>query len=102
MMTGHWLLRRSQTAADRTWTDVGDAMTWLKTTYESNPPFKRDDGKQAYAALDTKIVYAMDVLPRGVDVTWAHYTESSSLTSFTVVCCPNQFHPEIACPMPPN
>ncbi|MEW2067676.1 hypothetical protein [Streptomyces sp. NPDC007346] len=47
-MTGHWLMRQNQTAVERTWTRVVGAVTWLKSTYEANPPGERDDGGRAY------------------------------------------------------
>ncbi|MFG2624789.1 hypothetical protein [Streptomyces sp. NPDC048473] len=77
-------------------------MTWLQTMYESNPPFEREDGMQAYVCLEQKVTYAMDALPRGVDVCWVHYTKSSSLVSCSVVCCANHHHPNILCPLPPT
>lgn len=102
IMTGHWLIKRGQTAANRTWTDVTDAVEWLKQQYTDNPPFERTDGLQAYISLDDRIAYAYDLLPRGVDTTWCHYTQSKSLLSMSVVCCPNLFHPDVACPLPPR
>lgn len=102
LMTGHWLLKRTQSAADRTWTDVGIALAWLTKHYEENPPFGREDGRQAYCGLEEKLEYACDVLPRGVDVSWVHYTKSKSLFSLSAVCCPNRFHPDVPCPLPPS
>ncbi|MFI9772080.1 hypothetical protein ACIHJG_35245 [Streptomyces sp. NPDC052415] len=101
LMTGHWLLKRGEAARGRTWTDVTDAVEWLKGIHSVNPPFERTDGKQAYVPLAVKMTYAFDVLPRGVDVAWVHYTQARSLVSASVVCCPNLFHPDIACPLPP-
>ncbi|MFI7086969.1 hypothetical protein ACIBUR_25655 [Streptomyces anulatus] len=101
LMTGHWLMRQNQTATDRTWTRVVGAVTWLKSTYEANPPAERDDGGRAYVTLEHKIAHAMDSLPRGVDVCWVHYTKSQSLISFSVVCCLNHHHPGLPCPLPP-
>ncbi|WP_241838391.1 hypothetical protein [Streptomyces sp. TSRI0281] len=100
-MSGYWLLKRSQVSADRTWTDLGTAMAWLEKSYQANPPFERADGKVAYSSLDTKLEYAIDVLPRGVDVSWVYYLPSKSLISLSAVCCPNHFHPDIPCPLPP-
>ncbi|MDT0446755.1 hypothetical protein [Streptomyces johnsoniae] len=100
MMTGHWLLRREETAAERTWTDADLAVRWLNKLYVEYPPFSRDDGKRAYTDLKTKLDYARDALPRGVDVAWVHYNRLSNLVSFSVVCCPNHFHPGIPCPRP--
>ncbi|MER7174180.1 hypothetical protein [Streptomyces mesophilus] len=99
-MTGYWLMKKNQVSADRTWADMGIALAWLTKEYEANPPFERTDGLEAYSSLDTKLDYATDVLPRGVDVSWVYYTPSKNLISFSVVCCPNRFHPEIACPLP--
>ncbi|MFC9244458.1 hypothetical protein ACFT7S_10640 [Streptomyces sp. NPDC057136] len=101
-MTGYWLLKKSQVWDDRTWADMGIALAWLTKQYETNPPFVRSDGLQAYSSLDSKLEYATDVLPRGVDVSWVYYTSSKSLISFSAVCCPNRFHPEISCPLPPS
>ncbi|WP_329385785.1 hypothetical protein [Streptomyces sp. NBC_01716] len=102
MQTGHWLTRRTQTSADRAWTDLPDALDWLKTAYGANLPFEREDGKRAYLDLPTKVGYAEDSLRRGSDAVWVHYTKSSNLVSFSVVCCPQRFLPEIPCPLPPR
>ncbi|MFM9368756.1 hypothetical protein [Streptomyces sp. Da 82-17] len=101
-MTGYWLQKKNQVASDRTWSDLGIVLAWLTKQYEANLPFERPDGRQAYSTLDTKLDYATDVLPRGVDVSWVYYTPSERLISFSIVCCPNRFHPEIACPLPPS
>ncbi|MDH2393184.1 hypothetical protein QCN29_31300 [Streptomyces sp. HNM0663] len=101
-MTGYWLMKKHLVSADRTWTNVGVALAWLTKHYEANPPFQRTDGLQAYCGLDWKLEYAEDVLPRGVDVSWVYYMPSENLTSYSVVCCPNRFHPEIPCPFPPS
>lgn len=100
LMTGHWLLKQGQAARARTWTDAAAAVAWLREIYVSSPPFERSDGGQAYGGVDHKIAYAIDVLPRGVDVSWVHYTQSRSLFSASLVCCPNLFHPDIPCPLP--
>ncbi|MEU3049936.1 hypothetical protein ABZ705_26085 [Streptomyces sp. NPDC006984] len=102
LMTGHWLLKKNQATADRTWTDVDPAMAWLTKHYEANLPYERTDDLQAYGSLENKLEYAVDVLPRGVDVSWVHYTASKNLWSVNVVCCPNRFHPDIPCPLPPS
>ncbi|MFF0227592.1 hypothetical protein [Streptomyces sp. NPDC004629] len=102
LMTGHWLAKEGQTASDRTWTDAAEALTWLKRGYSEHPPYERIDGRQAYIGLDGKLAYAADVLPRGVDVTWVHYTQTRSLLSLAVVCCPNLFHPDLKCPLLPR
>jgi hypothetical protein len=51
LMTGHALLRRHQTAPERTWTAAQDAVGWLTTMYADRPPFERSDGLRAYAPL---------------------------------------------------
>ncbi|WP_406192005.1 MULTISPECIES: hypothetical protein [unclassified Streptomyces] len=84
-MTGHWLMKKTQVSADRTWADLGIAFAWLTKEYEENPPFIRADRLQAYSSLENKLEYATDVLPRGVDVSWAYYTPSKNLISFSVV-----------------
>ncbi|MET4923478.1 hypothetical protein P3L51_14110 [Streptomyces sp. PSRA5] len=94
-------MRRTQTSPDRAWTDLPDALAWLKETHGANLPFEREDGKQAYLDLRTKVGYARDALGRGSDAVWVHYTKSSNLVSFSVVCCPQRFLPEIQCPLPP-
>ncbi|MFE0104098.1 hypothetical protein [Streptomyces sp. NPDC059009] len=101
LMTGHWLTKKHAVSAERTWTDHQLALNWLNKQYQEAPPFIRKDGRQAYCGLDWKMEYAEDVLPRGVDVTWCYYLPSENLISYSVVCCPNRFHPEIACPLPP-
>ncbi|WP_432143552.1 hypothetical protein [Streptomyces sp. bgisy084] len=100
-MTGYWLMKKHQVSADRTWADLAIALAWLTKQYEANTPFERADGLQTYSGLDTKLEYATDVLPRGVDVSWVYYTPSKSLISFSVVCCPNRFHPQTSCPLQP-
>jgi hypothetical protein len=102
LMTGHWMLKHGQTAADRTWTDPSVALEWMTKRYLENPPFVREDGKQAYVSLDVKHEYALDVLPLGVDVSWVHYIRTGNILSLSVVCCPNRHHPELACPLPPS
>lgn len=102
LMTGHWLLKATQSAADRTWTNVDVALAWLTKRYREAPPFERGDGEAASCTLDNKLEYAADVLPRGVDVSWVHYVASQNIVSLSVVCCPSHFHPEISCPLPPT
>ncbi|MFI5475023.1 hypothetical protein ACIA6D_33040 [Streptomyces cacaoi] len=102
LMTGHWLMKRSHAAIDRTWADVNDAVVWLNKNYSENPPFERDDGKRAYSDLDGKIAYSREALRLGSDVSWVYYLQSQNLLSMQVVCCPNHFHPDLACPLPPR
>ncbi|MFF0386045.1 hypothetical protein [Streptomyces sp. NPDC004286] len=102
LMSGHWFLKRDQTVADRTWTDVGIVLAWMTKHYAADPPFTHPDGSRAYGDLDFKLEYAADVLPRGVDVSWVYYTPAGAIFSLSVVCCPNHFHPGIPCPLPPT
>ncbi|MEU8601745.1 hypothetical protein [Streptomyces parvulus] len=102
LMTGHWLLKRGQATKACTWADVGDATAWLKQQYIGSPPFERADGVRAYAGLDVKLAYVRNVLPRGVDVSWVHYTPSRTLFAVQVVCCPNLHHTDLACPLLPH
>ncbi|GAB2327890.1 hypothetical protein [Streptomyces variabilis] len=98
MMTGWWLMRRAQVAA--TWEgDPAPAVAWLEETYAAHPPGERADGGQAYASLEWRRAYALDRLPRGRDITWCYWLPSRSLASFSVVACPNHFHPELPCPL---
>lgn len=101
MMTGHWLMKRSQAARDRTWTDPAVALEWMTQNYRAHPPFEREDGRRAYESLDVKRDYVIRVLPGGVDVTWAYYNRAGNIVSMSVVCCPNRHHPDLACPLPP-
>lgn len=102
LMTGHSLMRVNQTARERTWTDVKDVVAWLSACYAENPPFRLENGGSSYGPLERKVSYVIDALPRGVDVVWAYWTKGGSLASYSVVCCPNHFLPEIPCPLPPG
>ncbi|MGW4201729.1 hypothetical protein [Streptomyces sp. NPDC004726] len=95
MMTGHWLLRRTQTSPDRTWTDPVAALDWLTDHYAANPPFT------GHTSHEVKTAHARECLPLGVDVTWAYWTNAGSLVSYSVVSCPNRHQPHIPCPLPP-
>ncbi|MFF9265864.1 hypothetical protein [Streptomyces longwoodensis] len=98
LMTGHWLLRPCP--ARSTWTEPDAALGWLTTRYQAHPPFQRLDGGRAYPELDWKLTVAADALRGGVDVTWCYWTspQAGLLASFSVVCCPNRHHPDLACP----
>ncbi|MFD7714251.1 hypothetical protein [Streptomyces sp. NPDC059814] len=101
-MTGWWLTKKTHVSAERTWADMGIAISWLTKQYEANLPFERADGLQAYNSLKSKLEYATDVLPCGVDVSWVYYVPAKNVIAFAVVCCPNRFHPELPCPLPPQ
>ncbi|GAB2901343.1 hypothetical protein [Streptomyces mayteni] len=100
MMTGHWLLRRRQTAAHRTWPTASGAVEWLSGRYGVNPPAVREDGHPTCFGLAVKAAHAIDALTRGNDVAWVYWTTTGSLTASSVVSCPNRHHPRIACPLP--
>ena len=103
VQTGHALLRRSQASAERTWTQLADALHWLRSTYAQHPPLQQaDTGGQAYLDLDTKLRYAADSLRRGSDEVWAYYTPAYSFVSYEVICCPHRFFPDLPCPCPPG
>ncbi|WP_030804604.1 hypothetical protein [Streptomyces sp. NRRL F-2799] len=102
LMSGHWLLKRNQTSAERTWTDPAAVREWMTMLYLESPPFEREDGKRAYVGLDVKRAYALDVLPRGVDVSWVHYTRTGNIVSINAVCCPNRHHRDLTCPLAPS
>ncbi|MBA0053024.1 hypothetical protein E0L36_19740 [Streptomyces sp. AJS327] len=103
VQTGHALLKRNQTTADRTWTVVCDAVDWLKKTCAVNPPYERAGSpSRTHVMVEEKAHYAEDALSRGVDVVWAYYIKSQNFVAYSVVCCPNHFHPGITCPLPPS
>lgn len=95
MMTGHWLLKSSQASRERTWTDPDGAMEWLCKQHEEIPPAQG----LTYVPLESRILYWKERLPFGGDVTMSHWTSGNRLASFSVVCCPNRFHPDLACPL---
>jgi hypothetical protein len=99
MMSGHWLLKRNQASAERTWTDPTAALDWATKHYLDNPPTEREDGQHWYLDLETKRDYARDVLPVGVDVSWVYYNRSGNIVSLNLVCCPNRHHPALTCPL---
>ncbi|MER5608261.1 hypothetical protein AB0F93_28385 [Micromonospora tulbaghiae] len=100
---GRWLEKRRHAHRSRTWTQAGDALAWLKQTWLAHPergqPFVDGEGGN-YLPLDVKLTYAEQDLRNGVDVAWVYYV-GGGLAAYAVVCCPNRFHPAIACPLPP-
>jgi hypothetical protein len=44
MMSGHWLMKRGQASAERTWTDPLEAVEWLTKQYQENPPHQDTRG----------------------------------------------------------
>ena len=102
VMTGHALLRRHQTASDRTWTTVQDAVDWLTRIYADRPPYERSDGLRAYVPLEAMVRGAEGHLPLGKDTVWAYYGRNGAFVSYSVICCPSFFHPDIPCPLPPG
>lgn len=95
VQTGYALLRVRRTSADRTWTTVGDAVDWLRQTYAERPP------SGDYLPLEEMIRHDEELLPLGKDVVWAYYSRGGYFVSYSVICCPSIFHPDIPCPLPP-
>jgi hypothetical protein len=104
LMTGHALLRRQQTARDRTWTTVQEALDWLTQIYADRPPPFTPSGLYATPEeqRQSKIRDAEAHLPRGTDTIWTYYTRNGSFISYEVICCPSRIHPDIPCPLPPS
>ena len=97
---GHYLLRRAQTARDRTWTDVNDAMNWLCETYQRHPP----DPEVQYGDPEQRLFTTREGLVGGSDAIW-HYTTSYSgdrIVVFAVICCPHRHKINMPCPLPPR
>ncbi|KUO12464.1 hypothetical protein [Streptomyces sp. DSM 15324] len=99
MMSGHWLMKRNQASPERTWTDAATAVDWLTKHFLDNPPTGQGEEGRPDAGLDGRRAYALDVLPGGVDVSWAYYNRSGNIVSLNVVCCPNVHHPALTCPL---
>lgn len=93
---GHWLLRRHQASAELTWTDVEDAVRWIHETWTANPP-----GGDVLP-LSRTINTVREALRLGSDVTRGYYSPAYSFVSYSVICCPNRFHPDIPCPLSLN
>ncbi|QOC92789.1 hypothetical protein [Micromonospora craniellae] len=99
VLTGHWLLRRNQAAAERTWTDVADATAWMRQVREANPAAGFGG---PLLTVQERIERQRTSLVLGSDVAWGYYTPAFSYVSFAAVCCPNRFLPGIVCPSPPR
>ena len=95
--TGQALLRRNQAARDRTWTDVREAVDWLTKVYADRPPYEG-----GYVPLEVMTRGAEEHLPLGKDTIWTYYARNGAFVSSEVICCPNGFHPDIPCPLPPR
>jgi hypothetical protein len=102
LMTGHALLRRNQAARDRTWTTVQDAVEWLTKIYADRPPYEHPGGVRAYVSLEEMVQGAQEHLPLGKDTAWVYYARTGEFVSYSVICCPSHFHPDIPCPLPPR
>ena len=97
--TGHYLLRRGQTARERTWSAVDGALHWLADMYQRHPPAS----ELGYLTLDARIEHTRSGLEGGVDAVW-HYTVSVAgdrVAVFVVICCPHRHHLQTPCPLPP-
>lgn len=93
---GQELLRRTKVAPERTWTDVEEALDWFGKTWVANPP-----GGDVLS-LNKTIEYSRGHLLRGSDICAGYYTPGFSFVSFSIICCPNRFFPDIPCPLPPR
>lgn len=98
IQTGHWLLRRRDAAASRTWTDVDDVVTWLTARYERNPP----SAQLSYISLDERTATTRDGLLHGVDAWWEYYTGGMGVFVAAAICCPHAHLRALLCPMPPS
>ncbi|GGL88506.1 hypothetical protein [Micromonospora yangpuensis] len=96
VQTGHALLRRSQASADRTWTDVEDALLWIGSVWNANPP-----GGDVLP-LNQHLAYDRGHLSRGSDCALGYYNSAFHFVSYSVICCPNHFFPHLPCPLPPR
>lgn len=98
--TGHYLLRRDQTARERTWVNVQDALAWLAETYAQHPP----DAALSYIELADRLRWTREGLEGGADAMW-HMTASlgaNRVVCYSVICCPHRHHTRTPCPLPPN
>ncbi|MEU5554084.1 hypothetical protein ABZ738_30355 [Micromonospora sp. NPDC047793] len=98
--TGHYLLRRSQTARERTWSDVDGALGWLAETYAKHPP----DRTLSYLPQEARLHHTRTGLMAGSDAVW-HYTTSvgaDRVIVYVVICCPHRHHTRTPCPLPPH
>lgn len=98
--TGYYLLRRLQTAQERTWTDVQGALGWLTRLYAQQPP----DSALSYLDEAARIEHTHSGLAGGADAIW-QYTLSLSgnrTIEYAVICCPHRHHTRTPCPLPPN
>jgi hypothetical protein len=75
---------------------------WLTKTYADRPPYERSDDLRTYIPLEEMVRGAEEHLPPGKDTVWAYYARSGAFVSYSVICCPSHFHPDIPCPLPPS
>ncbi|MET8147603.1 hypothetical protein ACIBSW_06720 [Actinoplanes sp. NPDC049668] len=109
---GHYLLRRTATTQDRTWTDPDEAIGWMASTYLQHPPLTGDGGFPAVAGwvpvasdvgVEARRKTSRDALINGVDASWGYWTSTGgAFVSYSAICCPNTHFPEIPCPLPPR
>ncbi|MGW5559145.1 hypothetical protein ACWER9_18225 [Micromonospora sp. NPDC003944] len=100
LYNGHYLLRRDQTARERTWADIQGPLAWLADTYAEQPP----DPQLSYIDVAARLEHTSDSLRHGSDTIW-HYTASlngNRVVVFSVICCPHRFATTVPCPLPPN
>ncbi len=95
MQLGEYLTRRRATSADRTWTNVDEALDWLAKRAAEHPPYG------SYVSAEDSRGRDREQLHGGSDVYRQYYTGTSSMTAFAVVCCPHA-HLLVPCPLPPS
>ncbi|MGI5283553.1 hypothetical protein ACQEVF_09500 [Nonomuraea polychroma] len=94
MRTGDWLAKPASRIA-ATFEDVSEAAGWLAAEY----------GKVGGALLlperiplESRLEYALDALPRGVDVQWGEWLQGARFATIGMICCPNR-HLAHPCPV---
>ncbi len=96
MQTGHYLMRPRQASADRTWTDVEQALDWLAKTVADHPPHGD------YVPADTAREHDRAQLLGGADVYRQYYTGNAAVAAFGIIACPHAHLAGIRCPLPPS
>ncbi len=94
MQLGHYLTSRRATAAERTWTDVNQALDWLAQVAADNPP------AGSYALITDNRPGKRAQLLGGSDIYHQYYTGTSSMAAYAIICCPHA-HLTVTCPLPP-
>ncbi|MFI7125172.1 hypothetical protein ACIBQ1_05720 [Nonomuraea sp. NPDC050153] len=94
MRIGDWLAKPASRVA-ATFDDVRQAREWLAAEYRKvRDVLLLPEG----IPLEDRLEYALDALPRGVDVQWGEWLQGARFASIGVVCCPNRHLPH-PCPI---